>query len=419
MLSTSYSFSVMTLLFALSVLTGCAGSSGEPVALESTPASALRQQFPGRAALVLEQRKILVATGEGFALEKSPAPGAFRGVEVALPREGGEAIRFHGLGGADVAVREVGARGEGVVAERAVAYRRAGGTSFWMAAKEGVEEWLHLEASAVRAGESVAAWEIEGATVRQRGEGVELIDGSGMVRLAVTAPKAYAVGGGEIEARLVGIGARIELHVDASGEAVLVDPLWVPVGSMAQARGWHTATLLGSGKVLVVGGYDSNTKSNPASAELYDPATSAWTPAASMSQGRGYHTATLLADGTVLVAGGCCAPGDLASAERYDPPTNTWSAAGAMSQVRRVHVAARLVNGKVLVAGGYDEVNCLSTAELYDPATNTWSPTAPMSQARDFFAATSLPDGKVLVAGGFQAGFDVAVAPSPGPDPVP
>ncbi len=44
-----------------------------------------------------------------------------------------------------------------------------------------------------------------------------------------------------------------------------------PTGSLATGRGYHTATLLANGKVLVAGGVNGG--SYLASAELYDPAT--------------------------------------------------------------------------------------------------------------------------------------------------
>jgi hypothetical protein len=251
-------------------LGGCLGG-GEPAAPELAPSSALRQRFPERAALVLEQGEPFVATEEGFALERPGARGGWQSVDVTLPRDGREAIRFRGFGGAEVRVREIGSQDEGAPAEQAVAYRRAGGTSFWTASADGVEEWLHLDAGAVHAGEAVAAWEVEGASVRQRGEGVEIVDVGGVVRLSVTAPVAYAAGGRRVVARLVGSGARIALRVDASAEAMLIDPLWTAAAPMSLPRQNHPATLLAGGKVLVAGGHD--TSSQTATAELYDPAT--------------------------------------------------------------------------------------------------------------------------------------------------
>src|SRR5690349_2912572 len=91
--------------------------------------------------------------------------------------------------------------------------------------------------------------------------------------------------------------------------ASLVSPAaasdWSSAARMADGRFSHTATLLPSGKVLVAGGLGG---ARPywaiASAELYDPATNSWSSAGSMATARGSHTATLLPSGKVLVAGG-------------------------------------------------------------------------------------------------------------------
>src|ERR1700730_17108338 len=56
-------------------------------------------------------------------------------------------------------------------------------------------------------------------------------------------------------------------------------------GSMSTARAAHTATLLPDGKVLIVGGMESEAVSL-ASAELYDPGTSRFTNAGNMTTRR-------------------------------------------------------------------------------------------------------------------------------------
>src|SRR5436190_21775297 len=64
-------------------------------------------------------------------------------------------------------------------------------------------------------------------------------------------------------------------------------------GNLATPRNGHTATMLGSGKVLVVGGLTNGARAL-ASAELYDPATGTWSATGSLTTARFAHTATLL-----------------------------------------------------------------------------------------------------------------------------
>ncbi len=175
-----------------------------------------------------------------------------------------------------------------------------------------------------------------------------------------------------------------------------------PTGSMAGPRSEHTATFLGTGKVLVAGGTDSTGRL--ATAELYDPATGSFAATASMPEERHGHTATMLPTGKILVAGGNGDAGALATCRLYDPRTGTWTSTGSMATARREHTATLLANGKVLVAGGQNGTapgyTALASAELYDPALGTWTATGALGSARAGHAAALLADGKVLVAGG-------------------
>ncbi len=178
---------------------------------------------------------------------------------------------------------------------------------------------------------------------------------------------------------------------------------WLPAGPLNTARYNHTATLLPTGEVLVVGGQDTNNQPL-ASAELYDPGTDSWSSAGSLSVARYGHTATLLASGEVLVAGGYNGSSYLASAELYNPANNTWTTAGNLITPRAFHSATLIVTGEVLVAGGATGGGSIASAELYDPASNSWSQAGAMLNARQGHTATLLGNGNVLVAGGEHEG---------------
>jgi N-acetylneuraminic acid mutarotase len=207
----------------------------------------------------------------------------------------------------------------------------------------------------------------------------------------------------------------------ATSAAYLYDPsappasAWSSAGHFVIGVQYHTATLLGNGKVLVVGGAD-NQAEPVAFAYLYDPSNNMWSAAASCITARFAHTATLLATGDVLIAGGSNwfqAEGrgaGLNSAEIYHPATDTWSSAGSMQTARSLFTATALVNGRVLVAGGTNAPGMwggfggtpFTSAELYNPWANQWSVTGSLSGGRESYGAALLTNGTVLAAAGDQ-----------------
>jgi hypothetical protein len=175
---------------------------------------------------------------------------------------------------------------------------------------------------------------------------------------------------------------------------------FLPVSDMNLPRSGQTATLLPDGKVLVAGGdpcWAEDGSCPLQESELFDPASGTFQLASNMIYQRGFHTATTLEDGKVLITGG-----GSTTAEIYDPATNSFSASGIMGTDRFQHTATLLPNGKVLIAGGHLNNEAVSSAELYDPLTNSFSPTggAGMSVPRSVHTATRLSDGRVLLTGG-------------------
>ncbi|AGC49304.1 kelch domain-containing protein [Myxococcus stipitatus DSM 14675] len=181
---------------------------------------------------------------------------------------------------------------------------------------------------------------------------------------------------------------------------------WNPRASMKDARAFHTATRLKDGKVLVVGGSSSLNVSGPViqSAEIFDPALNLWTRAGYLKVARARHTATLLGNGKVLIVGGNNASGQpLKSVELYDPANGgSWSEAAPLSTERYGHDAVRLsASGEVLViGGGTAETASVESVEVYDPELNKWSTRGTLPAGRHRVVATEISGDRVLAVGG-------------------
>jgi hypothetical protein len=197
----------------------------------------------------------------------------------------------------------------------------------------------------------------------------------------------------------------------------------VATGDMTAARDGHTATLLTDGRVLLVGGDDSQP-----TAELYDPATGTFTRTDSLSTAQRFGmAAALLRDGRVLIVGGTNMEGDdvtkwpLGFGEVYDPITGRFSRTGPMVQPRQyLWSALTLPDGRVLVAGGdFPDAPAgatsaqsmhLSSVELYDPETGEFVPGGSLLVPRSAHSLSLLPDGRVLFAGGWGPDGPIASA---------
>lgn len=180
-------------------------------------------------------------------------------------------------------------------------------------------------------------------------------------------------------------------------------------GNMSVARESHTATLLGSGKVLLAGGSDGALgNSTPAvsiyaSADLFDPSTGQFTAATGMMTAeRDFLTANLLSSGKVLLAGGVNATMTLGTADLFDPSAQSFTATGTLVTPRYYHDATPLNDaaGTILVTGGIAAGGNTDAAETYDPTAGDFTVTGSMLHPRVWHSSTVLPNGKILVTGG-------------------
>ncbi len=137
--------------------------------------------------------------------------------------------------------------------------------------------------------------------------------------------------------------------------------------------------------------------------ELYDPMTGQFQAVGSMAQPRYGHSATLMTDGRVLILGGSDYQQDFTASEVFDPATLSFSPSPANLFFRREGQAAVLLkDGRLLVVGGIpygDSSNVGDCTELLDQKTNTFKPFKSVELGRYPCNTLNLKDGRVLFAG--------------------
>jgi uncharacterized repeat protein (TIGR01451 family) len=190
--------------------------------------------------------------------------------------------------------------------------------------------------------------------------------------------------------------------------AEIFDPLdntFSATSAMSTARAYHTATKLDDGTVLIAGGenFINSVFNRLRSTEIYTPGHG-FSAGPDMAGARSIHTASLLGDGRVLILGGSGTFSSLQAAEIYTPG-DPGSFANTINQptvpFRNNHTATTLSNGLVLIAGGGGSL-AGSNAELFDYHDETFSFAGTLLQPRTLHTATLLNDGTVLFSGGLD-----------------
>jgi len=182
-----------------------------------------------------------------------------------------------------------------------------------------------------------------------------------------------------------------------------------------RGRAFHTATLLGDGKVLLAGGIGivEGKKTSLQSAEIFDPIEENFGIASVMGTKRAHHTAPSLPNGEVLITGGASySHGEILAfsdtAVLYQPSTNSFveELGSSMTTARAFHSALLMnpmtANIRVLVVGGENEQGPLDSIEIYNPMLREFAESTDviMSRPRSHHCAVLLDDNVVMVAGG-------------------
>lgn len=201
---------------------------------------------------------------------------------------------------------------------------------------------------------------------------------------------------------------------------------WTAVpGTMAQKRSGHTQTLLNDGRVLIAGGIRGATTSTllgtpvpifTGSCTIYTPATNALASTGSLVFERGFHSASVLANGDVLLTGGTTSNTFLGlinasdRCERWNG--STWATVANLPVALTNHVQVRAANGDALIFGGltgsYPNLTASAASGRHSGTTFTAgtqlglnpgfpaAPTSPRGAATGFWLA----DGTLLLLGG-------------------
>ena len=180
--------------------------------------------------------------------------------------------------------------------------------------------------------------------------------------------------------------------------AAVADASFGPAINLVTPRSRHTASHLGDGRVLVVGGED-DTFVQIADVEIVDVDAGTSVVGPPLNNGRYEHAAVVLGNGDVVVAGGFGPAGHLSSIEVFDGVG--WTVIGDLDD-ERAGLSGFLVGGKAVFFGGDNTETIPRTVVSVDEAGVIETlPGVDIGPNRRLHAATQDAAGDVVVVGGF------------------
>jgi hypothetical protein len=189
------------------------------------------------------------------------------------------------------------------------------------------------------------------------------------------------------------------------------------VSAMGETRWRHTATRIGSDRLLVVGGAAVPTSSvtypEVSLVERYDAGDDAWVELGDLEPARGDHVAISLPDGRVLVAGGVTDTDSVALGDCWliDPDAGTFTQGPDLAFPRARATGRLIAGGQAIVCGGEDASGApVPGCEVWSPGgadgLGAWAPAPDPAGAwtgRIGSAVGVLGTGEVVVVGGQDA----------------
>ena len=190
-------------------------------------------------------------------------------------------------------------------------------------------------------------------------------------------------------------------------ECLLYDPVhpnWYATGNLHSPRKNMAAILMTNGRVLVSGGYSTESRDSCLNAtEVYDPQTETWLKTGPTAVCRIRGRMVVLPDNYIMLASGEDSSTDAPRfSETFNPDTGLWSRNASMVQYHARGNMVVMQNGNIIIAGGQLSTWFLTTVEIFSCRAGrcSWLAVNELQVPRSEFEMLRLADGRIMVAGG-------------------